>query len=80
MNGNSNENNVNQLEDLDRESRNINQLNRTTVRNLNLEDYFKCDEEIKNKGHVNKTKLQEIVRLISLNARGCSLTNDRRMN
>ena len=79
MDGNSNENNINQSEDLDKGSRNVNQLNRMTVRNLFQEITLDVMKELRTKDALNK-KLQGTVRLLLVNAHGCFPTNYRKIN
>jgi len=80
MSSNTNESSVNQPEDSNRVIRNRNQMNHTSLRNPTLGDYFRNNEDIRNKGYVDNVKLQGIVRVVSVNTRGCSPTNERKMN
>ena len=58
----------NQPENSDRANINTNQLRQILLRNSTLGDYFRSDDNIRNKGCVDGIKLQESV-LVSVNAR-----------
>ena len=80
MSNNTNESSVNQPEDLNEVSRNNYQRNQILLRNPTMEDYFRNDEEIRHRGYVDAIKLQGTIRLVAINARGCSPTSDRKIN
>jgi len=61
MSSNTNESSVNQPEDSNRVIRNRNQMNHISLRNPTLGDYFRNNEDIRNKGYVDNVKLQGIV-------------------
>ena len=79
MSSNSRNNRINQPENLEKEN-NANQMNLIPLRNPTIGDYFRRNENVRHKGHVDSIKLGGIVRLASVNANGCSPTNERKMH
>ena len=57
MSSNTNESSINQPEDSNRESSNRDQMNQISLRNPTLGDYFRSNEDIRNKGYINEIKL-----------------------
>ena len=74
-----NDNSAHQPEDSN-EVNNNEQTNRIFLRNPTIGDYFRNNEDARNKGHVDATKSHGTVRLVALNVRGCSPTNVRKIN
>ena len=79
MSSNANEISANQPE-YSNEVRNSNQRNQIRLRNPTIGDYFRNKEEISYRGYADEMKLQGSIRFVTLNTRGCSPMNSRKIN